>query len=109
RWRVREEAIATARVLGDERFRLAGEAVAHLGPRVLVGEAVAAGVRADELVTEAVDHAEVDRFAGHDLTELPLQVHERERAREHALRSIVERDRDREDDRLRVEPAPLEQ
>src|SRR6267142_744918 len=56
--------------------------------------------RADELMPESVDDPQVDRRPGHHVAQLLLDVRERESAGEHALRPVVERHRDREDDRL---------
>src|SRR5947199_127297 len=101
--RERDETVAPGRVGRRDGARRPGEALAHLGKRVLIWQRVAGTPGADELVTEPIDDAQLDRGAGHHVVQLLLDVRERERAREHALGPAVEGDRHREDDRFRVQ------
>ncbi len=71
----------------------------------MIGKRVGVTTRTDELVAEAVDDPQLDRRTRHDVIQLPFDVRERKGTREHPLRPVVERDRDREDDRLCPERA----
>src|SRR5205823_1623566 len=101
--RAGDEAVAAGGVARGDGARRPGETLAHLGKRVLIRQRVAGAPGADELVTEPIDDAQLDRGAGHHVVQLLLDVRERERAREHALGPAVEGDRHREDDRFRVQ------
>ena len=98
-----DEAVAAGGVARGDGARRPGETLAHLGKRVLIRQRVAGAPGADELVTEPIDDAQLDRGAGHDVIQLLLDVREGERTGEHPLGPVVEGDRDREDDGLRVQ------
>src|SRR6266550_3697259 len=70
-----DEVVAAA-VARQDGVRDSCEALSHLRERVLIGESVGAAPWTDELVSEPIDDAEVDRRSWDDIVQLAFDVRE---------------------------------